>query len=79
MAVIKVLGPGCSNCARTAELISKVAAELGVELEIEKESDLAVIAGVGALATPGVVIDEKLVHTGGIPSVAQIRDWLSAL
>ena len=77
MTLIKVLGPGCPNCAQTARRIEGVAKVLGVELQIEKEPDLATIMGYGALSTPGVVIDEKLVHTGGIPSVAQIRDWLS--
>jgi len=79
MTVIKVLGPGCSNCKHTAKLIAKVARELGLEPEIEKESDLAAIMGYGALSTPGVVIDETLVHTGGVPTVAQIRAWLADL
>ena len=79
MTVIKVLGPGCSNCKQTADLISKIAAELGVEVEVEKEADLAAIMGYGALSTPGVVIDEKLMHTGGVPSAAQIRSWLAEL
>ena len=77
MTVIKVLGPGCSNCVQTAKLITKVAEELGVDVEIEKEADLAAIMGYGALSTPGVVIDEKLVHTGGVPSATQVREWLS--
>lgn len=79
MSAIKVLGPGCSNCVQTAKLIQKVADELGVPVEVVKEADLAAIMGYGALSTPGVVIDEKLVHSGGVPSVAQVRAWLSAL
>lgn len=77
MTVIKVLGPGCSKCVQTAKLIATVAEELGVELEIEKETELAAILGYGALSTPGVVIDETLVHTGGVPSSTQVREWLS--
>ena len=79
MTLIKVLGPGCSNCTQTAALIGKVADELGLELGIEKIDDLATIMGYGALSTPGVVIDEKLVHAGGVPSADQIRQWLAAL
>jgi small redox-active disulfide protein 2 len=77
MTVVKVLGPGCSNCVKTAKRIAEVAAELGVAVELEKETDLAAIMGYGALSTPGVVVDEKLVHAGGIPSSAQIREWLT--
>lgn len=79
MTTIQVLGPGCSNCVRTAQLIRKVADELGIRVDVEKEADLGALLGHGALSTPGVVIDEKLVHAGGVPSVAQIRAWLEAL
>jgi len=79
MTVIKVLGSGCGNCTQTQKLIEKVAAKLGLDARIEKETDLATIVQYGALATPGVVIDEKLVHTGGIPSAAQVRAWLTTL
>ncbi|WP_145200181.1 thioredoxin family protein [Planctomycetes bacterium Poly30] len=77
MTHIKILGTGCSNCAKTADLIRKVAAELGVEPVIEKETDLAKIMAYGALSTPGVVIDEKLVHAGGVPAAKEIREWLT--
>lgn len=79
MSTIKVLGSGCSNCVQTAKLFEQVAAELGLEPTIEKETDLATIMKYGALSTPGVVIDEVLVHAGGVPSVGQVREWLEAL
>lgn len=79
MTTIRVLGSGCSNCTKTLKLISETAEELGVPVQVEKETDLAAIMRYGALSTPGVVIDEKLVHSGGVPSAKQIRDWLSAL
>jgi len=77
MKNIKVLGPGCSNCTSTAQRIEQVAAELNIEVALEKVADLAAIMGYGALSTPGVVIDEKLVHSGGVPTVDQIKTWLT--
>ncbi len=73
---IKVLGPGCCNCRNTAEAIAKVARERGVAVDIEKIEDFRDIASYGILSTPGVVIDGKVVHAGGIPSAAKIASWL---
>lgn len=78
MTTIKILGTGCTNCVKTADLVRRVADELGVNPTIEKETDLAAIMGYGAMSTPGVVIDEKLVHAGGVPSVNEIREWLAS-
>ena len=77
MLTIKVLGPGCSNCSTTAKRIEQAAEKLGLEIHLEKVTDLAAIMGYGALSTPGVVIDEKLVHSGGVPDLEQIGIWLS--
>ncbi|HED65045.1 MAG TPA: thioredoxin family protein [Planctomycetes bacterium] len=76
MSVIRILGPGCANCAKTANLIAEVARELGVDATIEKETDVATIMKYGAMSTPGVVIDEELVHAGGVPTVEEVRSWL---
>ncbi len=79
MTTIKILGPGCSNCKKAARLVEKVGQELGLELQLIKETDLSAILGYGAMSTPGVVIDEQLVHSGSVPSEAKVRAWLSAL
>ncbi len=76
MKHIKVLGSGCKNCVNTADLIAKKAEELGIEARIEKVTDMADILGYGAMSTPGVVIDEKLVHAGGIPAPETVAGWL---
>ncbi|UTW01955.1 thioredoxin family protein [Amphritea atlantica] len=78
MKNIKVLGSGCSKCVKTAELIEKLAAELGVEAAVEKESDVQVIMGYGVMRTPAVVVDEQLVHSGSIPTQADITTWLQS-
>ena len=73
---IKVLGTGCANCKSTMELIEQVAKNLGVDVSLEKVEDLAQIMQYGVMTTPGVVIDEKVVHAGGIPDKATIEGWL---
>lgn len=78
MKNIKVLGSGCTKCTKTAELIQKLAAELGVEAAVVKETDAEVIMGYGVMRTPAVVVDELLVHSGSIPTQADITGWLQS-
>jgi small redox-active disulfide protein 2 len=76
MKNIKVLGSGCTNCKATLARIEKVAREKGVAVTLEKVEDFAQIASYGVMSTPGVVIDGKVVHAGGIPEQKQIESWL---
>ncbi len=76
MKQIKVLGSGCKNCVTTAKLIEDKAKALGVAVEIEKVTDMAAIMGYGVMSTPGVVVDGKVVHAGGIPAASAIDQWL---
>ena len=78
MKTIKVLGTGCANCKSTLKLIEEAAKAGGVEVRLEKVEDLKDIAGYGILSTPGVVIDGKVVHAGGVPSREKIEQWLNA-
>lgn len=77
MKQIRVLGSGCTKCTKTAELIEKIALELGVKVNIEKNTDPQVIMSYGVMTTPAVVVDEQLTHSGSIPNTAQIKGWLS--
>jgi small redox-active disulfide protein 2 len=77
MKHIKVLGSGCKNCETTTNLIRIAAQEAGVEVEIEKVTDIADIMSYGVMSTPGVVIDEQLVHAGGLPAPDMIRQWVA--
>ena len=74
---IKVLGTGCANCKTTLKLIEDVAAEKGVAVQLEKVEDIQAIMGYGVMSTPGVVIDGKVVHAGGVPSREKIAGWLA--
>lgn len=76
MKTVKVLGSGCKNCTTTAKMIEERAAVLGVEITLEKVTDMAAILGHGVMSTPGVVIDGKVVHAGGVPSADKIEGWL---
>jgi small redox-active disulfide protein 2 len=76
MKTIKVLGSGCANCETTAKLIKEAARELGTEIRLEKVEDIGQIMSHGVMSTPGVVIDGKVVHTGGIPERRTVQAWL---
>lgn len=76
MKSIKVLGSCCSNCDATLKLIDERAKILNIAIQLEKVTDIATIMGYGAMSTPGVVIDETLVHAGGVPRVSEIDAWL---
>jgi small redox-active disulfide protein 2 len=78
MKTIKVLGPGCKRCQTTAGMLRTEADRLGVAVQIEKITDYAVIAGYGVVSTPGIVIDETLVHAGGLPKPEELAKWLTA-
>jgi small redox-active disulfide protein 2 len=78
MKNIKVLGPGCKRCVATAELVQSQADRLGVPVLIEKVTDYAAIAGYGIVSTPGIVIDGKVVHAGGLPKSEDVAKWLAA-
>lgn len=76
MKHVKVFGPGCRRCQDTADLVKTEAAKLGIDVDIEKVTDYAAIAQAGVMSTPGVMIEGKLVHAGGMPAVADVADWL---
>ena len=76
MKIIKVLGTGCANCKSTQKLIEETARALGVEAEIEKVEDIGEIMGYGVMSTPGVVVDGKVVHAGGVPDRKTVESWL---
>jgi len=73
---IKVLGTGCRNCEITANLIAQAAAEAGIAIQLEKVTDIAEIMSFGVMSTPGVVVDGKLVHAGGLPGPDDVRAWV---
>ncbi len=77
MKNIKVLGTGCANCKTTLKLIEETAKAKSVEVQLEKVEDIAGIMSYGVMSTPGVVIDGKVVHAGGVPDRKKVEGWLS--
>ncbi len=77
MKNIKVLGTGCANCKTTLKLIEEAATAKGVAVQLEKVEEIKDIMSYGVMSTPGVVIDGKVVHAGGIPDRAKIAGWLA--
>jgi small redox-active disulfide protein 2 len=75
---IKVLGTGCANCKNTVALIDQVAKARGVEISLSKVEELRDIMGYGVMSTPGVVINGKVVHAGGVPSRDKVEQWLTS-
>jgi len=76
MKNIKILGTGCANCKTTLKLIEEIAKEKGVSVELEKVEDIQTIMSYAVMSTPGVVIDGKVVHAGGVPGRDKIAGWL---
>lgn len=72
---IKVLGSGCSKCRSTIGIIERAARDAGVEVEIIKVENRDGIQAFGVHATPAVVIDGQVVHSGGIPSREAVQAW----
>ncbi len=77
MLNIKVLGTGCANCKTTLKLIEDAARARGVAVQLDKVEEIRDIMGYGVMSTPGVVIDGKVVHAGGVPSRDKIEQWLA--
>ena len=77
MITIKVFGSGCANCKRVEQIANKVVAEMALEAEVIKVTDYADITAYNILSTPGLVVNEKVVCTGRIPTPAEVTTWLA--
>jgi len=74
---IKVLGPGCARCHQLEQTTREVVKELGINAEIEDVKDVKKIMEYPILTTPGLVIDEKLVCSGRVPSKSEVTNFIT--
>ncbi len=74
--IIKVLGPGCSNCKTLAHRTKEALDQLNMNAGLEKVEDIPGMMSYGIMATPALVIDEKVVSQGRVLTVEAIKDLL---
>ena len=77
MLTIKVLGSGCANCKRVEQIARKVITDMSVEAEVIKVTDYNDITAYNILSTPGLVINEKVVSYGRIPTPEEVTTWVA--
>ena len=77
MLTIKVLGSGCENCKKVEGIARKVVSTMGLDAQVIKVTDWAEIKKYPILGTPGLVVNEKVVCAGRIPSEAEVTTWMT--
>ena len=77
MLNVKILGSGCANCIRLERNVRALAEKHNLQLEIEKVTEYAEIMKWPILSTPGLVVNNRLVSAGKIPSDQQLLGWLN--
>ena len=75
---IKILGPGCATCVNLERVTREAVATLGLDATVEKVTDYPTIVGYGVMRTPALVVDEKVVLSGRVPTAAQVGTLLAA-
>ena len=75
---IKILGSGCANCAALERVTRQAVGELGLDATFEKVTDYGDIAGYGIMRTPGLVVDERVLVSGRVPTARQVKELLAA-
>ena len=77
MFTIKVLGSGCANCKRFEAVAHQVVDQMSIEAEIIKVTEYPAIMAYNVMSTPGLVINEKVVSFGRIPTAAEVTTWVA--
>lgn len=78
MLTVKILGSGCANCKKLEAVAREAATASNLQAEFVKVTDMQQIMAYDLLSTPGLVINDKLVASGRIPTVAEVQKWLTA-
>ena len=75
---LEILGTGCPKCKKLADLVAKVVGETGVAAEVRKVEKIADIMNYGVMATPALAVDGKVVVAGRIPSMDELKKYITA-
>jgi small redox-active disulfide protein 2 len=78
MLTVKILGSGCANCRKLEAVAREAASNAKLQADFLKVTDMKQIMAYDLLSTPGLVINEKVVSSGRIPTVAEIQKWMGA-
>jgi small redox-active disulfide protein 2 len=78
MLTVKILGSGCANCKKLEAVAREAASQAGIAADFVKVTDMKAIMAYDLLSTPGLVINEKVVSSGRIPTVAEVQGWLTS-
>ena len=76
---IKILGPGCANCTNLEKATREAVADLGIDATFEKVTNYAVMMTYNVMRTPALVVDEKVVLSGRVPTATQVKEILAPL
>lgn len=74
---IKILGPGCPKCKTLEQTTRNAVSELGIDASVSKVEDIVQIMAYGVMRTPGLVIDEKVIFSGRVPSIAELKEIIT--
>jgi small redox-active disulfide protein 2 len=74
---IKVLGPGCPKCKTLEQATRNAVSELGIDANVSKVEDIVQIMNYGVMRTPALVIDEKVIFSGKVPSIGEIKEIIT--
>lgn len=75
--VVTVYGPGCAKCKQTEKIVREVVAELGIEAEVQKVTEIREMVKAGVMSTPAVAVDGVLKVAGKVPKPEDVRAWLA--
>jgi small redox-active disulfide protein 2 len=78
MLTVKILGPGCANCRKLEAIAREAASSANLQADFVKVTDMKDIIAYDVMSTPGLVVNEKLVSSGRIPTVSEVQKWLAA-
>jgi len=76
MIEIKVLGPGCANCKRLEQIVTRVVEGMGIDANVMKVTNYNEIVDLGVMQTPGLIVNDKVCSSGRIPAVEEVENWI---